>query len=137
MLIQADDLGDMIDDTSFLNSLQNGVNRWIKEIRKVTRLEREPSSGTSLQEITFWINLERALQKINQKRDSEEIALTLEALKSGKRFQATVAFDADTGSFILLFLKTCLFRIESANVYRQRLQHPDEGVPTERAHFGC
>ncbi len=31
------------------NSLQHGVNRWIREIRKVTRLDREPSSGTALQ----------------------------------------------------------------------------------------
>ena len=43
------DFGDKVEDSSFLNSLQNGVNRWIREIRKVTRLDRDPSSGTALQ----------------------------------------------------------------------------------------
>ena len=47
--------------------------------------------------MTFWLNLERALLKIAQKRDGEEVTLTLEALKCGKRFHATVGFDSDTG----------------------------------------
>lgn len=29
------DFGDLVEDSSFLNQLQNGVNRWIKEIQKV------------------------------------------------------------------------------------------------------
>lgn len=29
------DFGDRVNDSSFLNQLQNGVNRWIKEIQKV------------------------------------------------------------------------------------------------------
>ena len=29
------DFGDKIEDASFLNSLQSGVNRWIREIQKV------------------------------------------------------------------------------------------------------
>ncbi|CAI4230233.1 unnamed protein product [Auanema sp. JU1783] len=91
------DLGDMVEDNMFLNTLTNGVGRWIKEIRKVTKLERDPGSGTSVQEMTFWLNLERALQKISQKRESDEVMLTLEALKCGKRFHATVSFDTDTG----------------------------------------
>lgn len=94
---KVDDLGDLVDDSNFLNQLQNGVNRWIKEIQKVTKLDRDPSSGTALQETTFWLNLERAVQKIVQKRESDEIQLTLEALRKGKRFHPTVAFDSDTG----------------------------------------
>lgn len=66
---------------------------------KVTKLDRDAGSGTSLQEMTFWLNLERALQKIAQKRESDEVTLTLEALKCGKRFHATVSFDADTGCY--------------------------------------
>ncbi|CAP31232.1 Protein CBR-DHC-1 [Caenorhabditis briggsae] len=92
-----DDLREIVEDTNFLNALQAGCNRWVKEIRKVTQLERDPSSGSSLQEMTFWLNLERALLKIAQKRDGEEVTLTLEALKCGKRFHATVSFDSDTG----------------------------------------
>uniref|UniRef100_A0A0X3P013 Dynein heavy chain, cytoplasmic n=1 Tax=Schistocephalus solidus TaxID=70667 RepID=A0A0X3P013_SCHSO len=91
------DFEDKIEDAQFLNGLQAGVNRWIKEIQKVTTLDRDPSSGTALQEITFWLNLERALARIQEKRESLEITLTLEILKHAKRFHATVSFDADTG----------------------------------------
>ncbi len=91
------DFGDRTEDPNFLNQLQNGVNRWIREIQKVTRLDRDPSSGTTLQEVSFWLNLERALQRIQEKREGTEVALTLDLLKHGKRFHATVSFDTDTG----------------------------------------
>lgn len=91
------DFGKKVEDSNFLNQLQNGVNRWIKEIQKVTKLDRDPSSGTALQEISFWLNLERALHRIQEKRESIEVALTLDILKHGKRFHATVSFDTDTG----------------------------------------
>jgi len=64
---------------------------------QVTKLDRDPSSGTALQEISFWLGLERALQRIQDKRDSIEVTLTLDVLKHGKRFHATVSFDTDTG----------------------------------------
>ena len=63
----------------------------------MTKLDRDPSSGTALQEISFWLNLERALLRIQEKRESSEVALTLDVLKHGKRFHATVSFDTDTG----------------------------------------
>lgn len=50
-----------------------------------------------MQEISFWLNLERALHRIQEKRESLEVALTLDILKHGKRFHATVSFDTDTG----------------------------------------
>ncbi|XP_015686723.1 cytoplasmic dynein 1 heavy chain 1-like, partial [Protobothrops mucrosquamatus] len=63
----------------------------------VTKLDRDPASGTALQEISFWLNLERALYRIQEKRESPEVLLTLDILKHGKRFHATVSFDTDTG----------------------------------------
>ncbi|VEL20256.1 unnamed protein product [Protopolystoma xenopodis] len=91
------DFEDMLEDPHFLNSLQAGVNRWIKEIQKVTKLDRDPASGTALQEITFWLNLERGLLRIQEKRESLEVTLTLDILKHAKRFHALVSFDTDTG----------------------------------------
>lgn len=35
------DFGDLVEDSTFLNQLQNGVNRWIKEIQKVCRIINE------------------------------------------------------------------------------------------------
>jgi len=86
-----------VDDSTFLNAIQHGVNRWVKEIQKVTKLDRDPSSGTTLQELSFWLNLERALIKLQERRESLEVELTLEVLRHGKRFHATVSFDTDTG----------------------------------------
>lgn len=91
------DFGDRVEDSKFLNDLQHGVNRWVKEIQKVTKLDRDPSSGTTLQEVSFWLNLERALLKLQEKRESLEVELTLDILRHGKRFHATVSFDTDTG----------------------------------------
>ncbi|KOB77825.1 Dynein heavy chain [Operophtera brumata] len=71
------DFGDKVEDSTFLNQLQNGVNRWIKEIQKVTKLDRDPSNGTALQEISFWLNLERALHRIQEKRESIEALATV------------------------------------------------------------
>jgi len=79
------DFGDRVEDSKFLNDLQHGVNRWVKEIQKVTKLDRDPSSGTTLQEVSFWLNLERALLKLQEKRESLEVELTLEILRHGKR----------------------------------------------------
>lgn len=68
----------------------------------MTRLERDASSGTALQEISFWLNLENALNRIHRKRDSAEVDLTLEILKAGKRFHTTLSFDSDTGERVML-----------------------------------
>jgi len=74
----------------------------------VTQLDREPSSGTALQEISFWLNLEHALSKIQSRRSGAEIQLTLDVLKAGKRFLATVSFDSDTGKHVT---STCTFEV--------------------------
>ena len=104
---QVADFGDKVEDAQFLNALQSGVNRWIREIQKVTKLDRDPASGTALQEISFWLNLERALRRIQEKRESTDIALTLEILRHGKRFHATVSFDTDTGECVLYLFRVC------------------------------
>lgn len=90
------DFGDKVEDSSFLNQLQNGVNRWIREIQRVTKFERDPSSGTASQEIKFWLHLERALSRIQKNCESPDVKLTLDILKKGKRFHATVSFETDT-----------------------------------------
>jgi dynein heavy chain 1, cytosolic len=39
-VVQVEDLGALANDRDFLNTLQNGVNLWIKNIQKVTKLPR-------------------------------------------------------------------------------------------------
>ena len=50
--------------------------------------------------------METALAKIHAKRNSPEIALTLDVLKAGKRFHATVSFDSDTG--VCVYVRACV-----------------------------
>ncbi|KAJ3265095.1 hypothetical protein HDU77_006529 [Chytriomyces hyalinus] len=97
--ITVDAVGDITDDSTFLNKLQSDVNGWIKEIQKVTRLSRDPEqlSGTARAEINFWLNMDNALAHIEEQLKDEQVVLTLDVLKHAKRFHATVSFRADTG----------------------------------------
>lgn len=39
----------------------------------MTKLSRDPASGTAIQEINFWLSMERALEKIDEQLKSDEI----------------------------------------------------------------
>ena len=76
----------------------------------MTKLERDPSTGSAMQEVTFWLNVERALHKIQEQTSSPEVVLTLDALKLGKRFHATISFESDTG------LKEAMDKVKNYNL---------------------
>lgn len=84
-------------DTDFLNSLQAIVNGWIKSIQGITRMSRDPDSGTAAQEINFWLSMETALKHIEDQLQGKGVTLTLNVLRNAKRFHATVSFLSDTG----------------------------------------
>jgi dynein heavy chain 1 len=87
----------LLQDSTLLNNLQATVNNWIKSIQAITKMTRDPVTGTANQEINFWLSMESALEGIEEQLSSEGVKLTLEILKQAKRFQATVSFTADTG----------------------------------------
>ncbi|KAI9324196.1 dynein heavy chain, N-terminal region 1-domain-containing protein, partial [Zopfochytrium polystomum] len=107
--VNMDAIGDVVNETTFLNKLQADVNGWIKEIQKVTKLSRDPASGTASQEINFWLNMERVLAQIDEQLKSDQIVLTLDVLKHAKRFHVTVSFLADTG------LKEAMDKVQKYN----------------------
>lgn len=88
---------ELLSDSRFLNELQNTVNSWIKSIQSITKLSRDPESGSATQEINFWLSMESALEGIEVQLRSDGVLLTVEILRQAKRFQATVSFRADTG----------------------------------------
>jgi dynein heavy chain 1 len=97
--LKPEDLGETAKATDFLNALQSGVNVWIKEIQRVTKLERidsMPSNSETAQEIAFWLELESELTSIDRQLKSSEAECTLNTLKQSKRFFATASFDTDT-----------------------------------------
>ncbi|KAG9237794.1 cytoplasmic dynein-like protein 1 heavy chain 1 [Amylocarpus encephaloides] len=87
----------LLHDSTFLNNLQSVVNGWIKSIQTITKMSRDPTSGTATQEIQFWLSMESALEGIEIQLRADGVALTMEILRTAKRFQATVSFQADTG----------------------------------------
>lgn len=87
----------LLGDSRFLNDLQNTVNNWIKSIQAITKLSRDPDSGSAAQEINFWLSMESALEGIEIQLRSDGVQLTMEILKNAKRYHAAVSFSADTG----------------------------------------
>ncbi|KAI1007775.1 Dynein heavy chain, cytoplasmic [Podosphaera aphanis] len=87
----------LLQDSTFLNSLQSLVNGWIKSIQGITKMSRDPASGSATQEINFWLNMESALERIGSQLGGEGVRLTMDVLKIAKRYQATVSFRIDTG----------------------------------------
>lgn len=70
----AEDIGESTAaDPAFLNSLQSCVNGWIKDIHKVTQLTRDATTGTSAQEMHFWLALESELEKVDSHLKSDAV----------------------------------------------------------------
>ncbi len=91
----------------------------------MTKLGRDPSIDTALQEISFWQELERALNCISEKLESVEIMLTLDILRRGKLYFAIVSFDSDTG------LKETVETVEDYNVLMKDLPLNELSSATE------
>ena len=86
-----------VSDSAFLVEINNTVNVWIKSIQTITRMSRDPESGSAAQERNFWLHMELALEDIEKQLSSDGVRLTMEVLKQAKRYQATTSFSADTG----------------------------------------
>lgn len=106
-------------DSQFHNSLQSLINSWIKSIQTVTRASRDPTHGTAAQEINFWLDMESALDNIDLKLRSDGVQLSIEVLKSAKRFMATFSFGADTG------LKDAMDLVQKYNSLMREFPLPD------------
>ncbi|MCJ1311828.1 hypothetical protein MMC25_005501 [Agyrium rufum] len=87
----------LLSDSKIINDVQSIVNGWIKSIQTITKLSRDAESGSATQEVNFWLSKESALENVEGQLRSEGVQLTMEVLKSAKRFQATTSFSTDTG----------------------------------------
>jgi dynein heavy chain 1, cytosolic len=92
----------VLENTTVLNSIQNHVNAWIKSIQNITKFTKDakdaaPTQASAAQEISFWLSMETALNKLVEEISLDHVRLTLEILKKAKRQQAVVSFETDTG----------------------------------------
>ena len=105
-LTNLDELGftGKLQDDDFLNNIQASVSQWIVQIRKVTVLPTitmfpsvDSTNSAALEEVSFWLQLEEALQQIPNQLSRPDVELSLNVLKAAKRFLATIALDNNTG----------------------------------------
>lgn len=115
-----DDLARLpLSDDNWLNEVQDTIKVWIGQVNKITGLvERTPFPDTSLdtnadlEEISFWTNLESALQTVQSiEMNKAEVRATIMVLKSTKRFLATIALENNTNleSALAHVQDVCLF----------------------------
>ncbi|KAJ6553407.1 dynein heavy chain, N-terminal region 1-domain-containing protein [Mycena capillaripes] len=78
----------LLNDSTFINSLDANVNSWIKSIQAVTKLTRDVTFGTASQEINFWLSLEREIEGIETQLRSEEVSMVMDCLQNAKQFRA-------------------------------------------------
>lgn len=109
----------LLTDDQFVNELHAEMNGWVRAVQKVTKLDRDASSGTAMQEIHFWNAMEHALEDLEGQLHAPGITLTLDILTTAKRFHATVSFHADTG------IKDALEKVKSYNVLMRDFPLPE------------
>jgi len=110
---------ELLTDSRFLNDLQSTVNVWIKSIQAITKLSRDPDSGSATQEIKYWLSLEERLKDIDMQTRNDGVQLTLDILQHAKRYQVKVSFYADTG------LKEALETVQKYNQLMEKFPMDD------------
>lgn len=92
-----DDCKDLMNEQGFLTTIQGGVSKWQRDIQRVSKLQRDSQSGGAQSEVTFWQSMEGVLNDVYQQLQSPQVQFTLDLLKNGRRFMATMSFESDTG----------------------------------------
>lgn len=91
-----DDFENRISDPLFVKKLEKTVTKWIRDIRCITQLNHNPESGSALQEIQFWLSIERNLTNVEEQLKHQMIDTTLELLKRAQKIQLVYHFRLDT-----------------------------------------
>ena len=92
----ADDFESRLSDPNFIKRLEKTVTQWIKDIRRVTQLKHDPTQGSALQEINFWVSIERSLTQIEEHLKDRQIEVTLKLLSQAQKIQLVYHFQLDT-----------------------------------------
>jgi dynein heavy chain 1 len=76
-----EDFEDRIQDPNFVKRLEKTMTQWIKDIRRITQLNHDPQQGSALQEINFWLSIERSLTHIEEQLKSGMASVTTTLLR--------------------------------------------------------
>ena len=61
------------------------VITWSKSISRILNTKFDLSTGTTIQEINYWMSYERALLSIKSQKEQPEVLLTLATLKANQK----------------------------------------------------
>lgn len=94
--LRAEDFEGRLQDANFVKRLEKTVTQWIKDIRRVTQLNHDPGQGSALQEINFWLSLERSLAHVEEQLKNNMLDVTLRLLQQAQKHQLVYHFQLDT-----------------------------------------
>jgi len=90
--LTADDFENRVQDPAFIKRLEKTVGQWIVHIRRITQLNHDPQQGSALQEINFWLSIERSLTHIEEQLKHPMIDVTLKLLQQAQKIQLVFQF---------------------------------------------
>ena len=80
-MCKVNDFDDLMKDDAFKKRLEQNINNWYKDIRKVTSQEHQIENGTAMQEINFWAQMERSLSFVQEQLTSDEVQMVFNILR--------------------------------------------------------
>eukprot|EP00466_Bigelowiella_natans_P012270 jgi/Bigna1/52380/estExt_Genewise1Plus.C_70193 len=86
-----------LDTDKFLNEITSMSGDWKKLISSVTKLDRDVASGSTKEEIHFWVSMDSTLKNIDKQLKSRGVEFTFQILKQNQRYLATTGFREECG----------------------------------------
>lgn len=90
--LTTEDFESRLQDPNFIKRLEKTVTQWIKDIRRITQLNHDPQQGSALQEINFWLSIERSLTHIEEQLKNPMLDVTLRLLQLAQKIQLVYHF---------------------------------------------
>lgn len=88
---------EVLQEASFLNSLQAIANRWLRTITKVCQAENGVRHDSVFDEVQYWSNLKETLESIDKRLQSQEVKITIHILTASRRWHSVLGVASDSG----------------------------------------
>ena len=72
------------------------VSSWTHDISRIVKTKLDLKHASTIQEINFQLNYEKALQHIKQQKELKEVDLALRILSKSKQRILAMKFETDT-----------------------------------------
>lgn len=94
--MSAEDFEERLKDPAFVKRIEKQVTLWVRDIRRITTLQHDPSQGSALQEINFWLAIERSLTHVEQQlKNNKMLDVTLSLVQQSNNLPLFYKFQND------------------------------------------